>query len=263
MTREQKRYFLCFLIALLIHFLVLYRVSVVSEPEIVADEALDLILKEYQIADIEKPKKEERPEEAKFVGNYDSRVKEEQVAPSPLTPSVPQQPAEQIEPEEKEAEQTETDSLAAKYAMRTEQKEPQQETPQKDSGSAGKLPEDFYPDFKMGEHTYLNVLRYPEVEYFVRLKRIFKITFDPAAALRHAYSSNLVSRGQVEVVLGIEVAASGKLAKLFVINSSGINTYDEEALRTVRDSAPFAQPPKEFLSPDSKLRMSWTFTVYL
>jgi TonB family protein len=67
----------------------------------------------------------------------------------------------------------------------------------------------------------------------------------------------------VDVVLGVSVDRAGALAETFVFKSSGIPTYDEEALRTVRASAPFSSPPEKFLENDGVLRMSWTFTVYL
>jgi len=72
-----------------------------------------------------------------------------------------------------------------------------------------------------------------------------------------------VTRGSVDVVLGVSVNKGGELAELFVFRSSGIPAYDEEALRTVRASSPFASPPDKFLAKDGLLRMSWTFSVYL
>ncbi|MFH1829955.1 MAG: energy transducer TonB [Pseudomonadota bacterium] len=101
------------------------------------------------------------------------------------------------------------------------------------------------------------------MEYFVRLKRAFKIAFNPIPALRNHFSYNRVTRGSVDVVLGVSVNRLGDLSELFVFRSSGIDEYDREALRTVRSSAPFSTPPEKFIDDDGLLRMSWTFTVYL
>ena len=68
--------------------------------------------------------------------------------------------------------------------------------------------------------------------------------------------------GKIECVIGVSLDASGKIAELFVIRSSGMGGYDEEALQTLRDSSPFSSPPSEFMK-SGQLRMSWTFTVYL
>jgi TonB family protein len=107
------------------------------------------------------------------------------------------------------------------------------------------------------------VLRYPEVEYFVRLKRIFKMTWDPVTALRRDIQGNSVAQGAVSVVLAVSVNKEGSLDELFVLRSSGMGNYDQEALRTVRASSPFAAPPTKFLEKDGLLRMSWTFVVYM
>ncbi len=148
--------------------------------------------------------------------------------------------------------------------MKKEQaRKEQQRKSQQSARQRGILPEDFYPDYKVGPHTYLNVLRFPNVQYFVRLKRIFKMTFNPIPILRNFAIARQVSRGHVEVVLGVVIDGGGRLARLFVIRGSGFREYDGEALRTVRDSSPFAKPPSNILGPDGQLRMSWTFTVYL
>ncbi|MFA5812820.1 MAG: energy transducer TonB, partial [bacterium] len=140
----------------------------------------------------------------------------------------------------------------------------QKPRPEKETspGNGGSL-DDFYPDFRRGARTYLNVLRYPEVEYFVRLKRAFKMTFNPEPSLREHFSQNLITRGSIDVVLGVSVDKMGNLTELFVFRGSGVPTYDKEALRTVRASSPFAQPPSKFTDDDGMLRMSWTFSVYL
>lgn len=201
----------------------------------------------YQIADIQPPLKEEKPKEAKFLGMYDSSVEKEQVSAKPFHPTPQEEGGKGTGPK-----------LASKM--------PERKT--LPGGGQGTdlfepLPEDFYPDYKVGDRTYLNVLRFPKISYFVRLKKIFKTTFNPVPAIRSYYFTNQISRGQVEVVLGVSVDRTGKLSELFVINSSGLELYDREAIRTIRDSAPFAVPPTDLLDPSDHLRMVWTFTVYM
>ena len=201
----------------------------------------------YQIADIEPPKKEERPEKAKFKGMYDSKVPEETVAPTRMSashpPSSPSMPIPRV-------------GTGTRPVLKTPQKEVE------DYFNGG-VSEDFFPDYKVADHTYLNVLRFPKVGYFVRLKKIYRTTFNPVPVLRAAFSSNQVSKGQVDVVLAVTVDRSGRLADLKVLRSSGIPGYDHEAIRTIHDSAPYAAPPSELLDSESTLRMAWTFTVYL
>jgi TonB family protein len=136
----------------------------------------------------------------------------------------------------------------------------------KEKGSLGtftKLPEDYYPDYKRGPHTFINVMKHMDAGYFVRLKRVFKLAWDPSGILRGGMLSGEVSRGRIRVVLGLSIDRSGILSELFVINGSGVKGYDKEALRAVRASAPFSTPPKKFLANDGILRISWSFVVYL
>jgi TonB family protein len=61
----------------------------------------------------------------------------------------------------------------------------------------------------------------------------------------------------------VSVDGKGELAELFILRSSGLPAYDDEALRTVRSSAPFSSPPEKFLKDNGVLRMSWTFVIYI
>lgn len=244
----------------------------------------------FRIADIPKPAMEQRPKDAKFLGLYDSTVTQEQVGldrrpgeagqgaklKTRIGGEVARRPAakvreEKAPPSKEKARQNRPASsdrlLAFNKGLFDEKPSDNRRAAVEDQGGAAPgasgAMDDFYPDFRRGAHTYLNVLRYPGVEYFVRMKRAFKIAFNPEPSLREHFSRNIVTRGSVDVVLGVSVAPDGRLSELFVFRSSGIHAYDEEALRTVRVSAPFSSPPSKFLADDGLLRMSWTFSVYL
>lgn len=273
MTR-RRQFLIAVVFSLLIHaFLVGLSVllTVLIPPEDrVAEMAkqksieVTLVPKGIQIADIAPPKEEKVPDKARFVGEYDSSIGKETVAPSRRpgggTPKKESPPS---------LEKTLKEKLAPKkgtsFAMKTPEKKPEPPVEKKLPGGGedyfNGASEDFFPDYKVGDHTYLNVLKYPKIGYFVRMKKIFRTTFNPVPALRG--SINRVSHGQIDVVLAVMVDRMGKLAGLQVIRSSGIPSYDQEAARTVRDSAPFSVPPSELLDSSSMLRMAWTFTVYL
>ncbi len=230
----------------------------------------------YEIADIAKPAVEKRPKSARFLGMYDSSVEQETVARTVRQKSAG---SDQKREARKEKQQTKEKSKETADAGRmtigkkkslydVDRKLFASKTPDIDSrsgelGGAAEALADYYPDYRIGARTYLNVLRYPDVEYFVRMKRQFKMTFNPVPPLRAYFAQNRVSRGSIEVVLAVSVNSGGNLSELFVLNSSGIPTYDQEAMRTIRASAPFQSPPDKFLKDDGLLRMSWTFTVYL
>jgi len=231
-----------------------------------------------RIADIDKPEVENRPDKAKFAGMYDSSVKEETVSRSQKGKGGGKTGGETGKKAKKQTGQKKRiASIGASkdklfnvdnnlFAMREPVKKEHEasSSPGKVSiGDGGGSSGDYFPDVKVGEYTYLNVLRYPDISYFVRLKRVFRTTFDPGPPLRAYFSTNQIARGSIEVVLGVSVDESGHLNELFVLRGSSIPAYDHEAMRTVRASAPFSAPPKKFLASDGQLRMMWTFTVYL
>jgi TonB family protein len=230
---------------------------------------VDLVKKHgYQIADIAPPEKEERPEDSKFLGMYDSKVKQETVGkttgPSSHAAGKPMSHKDLTKKLEQHPEKP------AKEGVEVASKPPLKRIkPEKSEAMAGSdgedyfegLSNDYFPDYKIGDKTYLNVFKFPKVGYFVRMKKIFRTTFNPVPAIRQSVLQ--IQKGQIEVVLGVTVDKSGKLSDLMVIHSSDNPAYDREAIRTIRDSAPFAAPPSELLNAPGALRMAWTFTVYL
>lgn len=133
----------------------------------------------------------------------------------------------------------------------------------KGKGGSDQFVHDYFPGIKVGSKTYLNTHAMPDVQYFTRMKRVFRLRFNPTDALRRHFQYNRIVVAKVNVTLAVEVSNSGQLKKAFVIKSSGISNYDREALLTVRQSAPFSQPPRKFLDKDGVLRMAWHFTTYL
>lgn len=219
---------------------------------------------EYRIADIAPPAVQQRPEQAKFVGQYDSTAKEERVAsdqPGRTDRGRGEKPGE-AKPPASNPLQKKHDLYRVDPDLFARQ-ESRAESGVEEEGGAARNLDDYFPDFRRGEHTYLNVLRFPDVDYFVRMKRAFKLTFNPGPPLRAHFLNNRITRGSVEAVLGLSVNAQGELSELFIFRSSGISEYDQECMRTIRASSPFAAPPQKFLEKDGLLRMSWTFTVYL
>ena len=228
-----------------------------------------------RIADIPKPAKEEIPDKASAQALYDQKVPEDTVNPAHQLSQKPAPPApvdrqKNPPPEKKSAEpfKTKEELYAARQPDRMEdvfKTEPRTQRmpglPEKGGDAAPSSMDDYFPDYKIGGRTYLNTLANPNIRYFVELKRKFKLTWNPAPALRGRI--NEISRGKIDVVLGVSVNLQGELAELMVIRSSGIESYDREGIRTVHSSAPFSAPPANLLESDGMIHMAWTFSVYL
>ena len=159
---------------------------------------------------------------------------------------------------------TEKQKEKSKTAMLYKSKEKKKKSPTFKSrigSSLGGNTDDFLPNYKVGNRTYINTLANPNIAYYVELRRKFRFTFNPVPAIRHAIHQ--ISRGQIAVVLGVSVDPGGNINELIVIRSSGISSYDYEAKRTVMSSAPFSKPPQHMIAKDNLAHMAWTFVVYL
>ena len=245
------RRFLIF--SLLFHFLFLLLLQ--WAPSLVLPQMkppLEIIMEDYRLADIAPPEKEDRPETAKFAGLYDSRVLEEQVGVT-----------QKEEEEGKRENIEEVEQLHDLYKFDKDLFSDRKETSEFSKKGGKESLEDFFPDYKRGSHTYLNVHRFPDVQYFVRLKRAFNVAFNPESAIAEQMAFHQVMRGNLQTMVGVTIDQKGELAELFVFKTSGISSYDQEVLRTVRVSAPFSSPPDFLVNKEGLLRISWTFTVYL
>ena len=248
MMRRPKGLIIFILVSFLLHILFslmiyffwkpVFNFANKEKPPIWIDLKKD---KKYQIADIEKPNQEQKPQDSSLLGMYDSSVTHEQVSVSETRKG---QVGEQNRQQKREGEGT---------RRAGEGGQAQALTPSTSS--------EFYPDIRRGNKTYLNVLRYPEVQYFVQLKKIFRTTWNPNGVITwNDWRS--VDSDKIEVILGISIDASGKLAELFIAQASPFPLYDNEGLRAVRSSAPFAAPPAKFLTKDGLLHIAWTFSFY-
>lgn len=214
---------------------------------------VDLGKQKLQIADILPPAVEKVPEKTKHMGLYNSKVEEETVATD-----IPRAPGRPKTRGGEGAEAIKKEAKGMTAAKPKKLRDPEADMYKQQEGF-GKMPEDFYPDYKRGGHTYLNVLKHPDAAYFVMMKRVLKLAWDPTHVLMN--HSEILRNGRVRVVLGIAIDQRGNLSELFVIKGSGLGEYDDEALRAVKVSAPFNSPPKNFTENDGILRITWTFTV--
>jgi len=250
-----------------------------------------------RIVDIAKPKQQKIPKNPTALSQYNSSVAKETSAKASnkqkATPASQATTAQKL-PTEKQT-QTPPETFASSRTLpmqppvlsqptanikdqlknlRQEMHTKEKETYQKNFGghsgftmpdikaSVGGSGEDFQPAYKVGNRTFVNTLATPGVGYFVELKRRFRTAFNPIPILRPIYPQ-IAGKGKVSVILGVSVDARGRLAEIIMIRSSGVTAYDQEARRTISQSAPFSAPASSLLDTTGRLNMAWTFTVYL
>lgn len=258
----DKRLTTALVLSLLLHFLfILFLTFPGALPRFdVSRKEVEVVLQGKAIADIAPPEHEEKPAQAKFLGLYDSRVEEEKVA---LTPDIP--PERRRVATGKDGRALSQPGRKSETGTELAMKSPEQKFLEGERGEdlSSNIPEDFFPNITVGERTYLNVLRYPKISYFVRMKKIIKLTWNPLPIVNQYYFSSQLAKGKIETTVALQVDREGNMVRLFIHQSSGLPAFDDEALRAIQDSAPFAAPPRELLDADGILPLVYTFIVFL
>ena len=83
--------------------------------------------------------------------------------------------------------------------------------------------------------------------YYRAMKRKLLQHWNPDRSIRQA------------TVFNVEIDKSGRLTNIAIVQSSGTESFDREAMRTFRQSSPFAPLPPEF--PLESLKVTWTFFI--
>lgn len=131
------------------------------------------------------------------------------------------------------------------------------------SGVGRSFVEDFAPSVTIGQETILNTEQIKQVQYFTRMKRSFRLAFNPAPPLISYYRGKTLDRSQVVVGMKVKVGTNGRLSSINVFKSSGIPGYDQSAMSAVKKSSPLGAPPKKYLDPSGQLNMTWYFITYI
>lgn len=120
-------------------------------------------------------------------------------------------------------------------------------------------PNNYLPNVAIGNSTLLNTRSYAYAGFFIRMKRLMESIWDPQPIL----ARTVIEKKELYVTsLNIVLNPDGSLVSVQIDKSSGVRELDREALRTVKESAPFPNPPKDLLSPDKKIHIpQWNFII--
>ncbi|MGA0164358.1 MAG: energy transducer TonB family protein [Bdellovibrionota bacterium] len=117
----------------------------------------------------------------------------------------------------------------------------------------------FLERLRRGEELKVNAFRYDTSGYVSRMKGKVVATWNP----RSTYSLEMNKFDRVIVALLLVLSKEGELLDLWITEPSFFEAYDREAVRTIRESVPFPNPPDFLLQDDGKIYMPWRFTLYI
>lgn len=122
--------------------------------------------------------------------------------------------------------------------------------------------ENMVPEVRTGTETRLNARRHQYAGYISHVHRRIH------ALWAHGYLMSLdlrfdltdpQSNRTLETVLEIVVDASGDIARVNIVRTSGVTAYDGEAVSIVHQIGPLRAPPAAILSDNGNAYIHWTF----
>lgn len=120
-------------------------------------------------------------------------------------------------------------------------------------------PNNYLPGVEIGNATLLNTREFAFAGYFVRMKRQMEAVWDPRPVL---YRTSTEKKPMYITSVSMVLDEKGKVLSANIERSSQVKELDEEAMRTIRQSSPYPNPPKELLAGDSKIYIpDWNFVI--
>lgn len=275
--QKQKRFFLLLLLlSLLLHVVfLLLPLSIIpkTEPEQAPMVVERIILPEDkgQVVDQTAEANKEKPEDSKFLSEFDNRVEKEtkapliaepHKAPRPTPPRIARQGSE-----DKKRKQEPELAIRDRNAPPKPTWEdltalaPQQRplSPSRPSSS-----DDYLPDTETGSETNLNTKEFMFYTYFARIKERLRMYWTPAlqAVLNKIYyGGQNVESGEFITRVHVVLNRDGSMQRITVIQGSGNQELDLVALQAFEKAAPFPNPPSGMVENDGTVKLRWDFIL--
>jgi TonB family protein len=123
---------------------------------------------------------------------------------------------------------------------------------------------DYLKDVDDGDSTALNSKRWKHAPFFNRVKRAVANEWHPEMVyVRHDPSGNVYGVKDRVTVLRVHLSPDGKLAAWTVLQSSGVDFLDDEAIDAFRKAQPFPNPPKDLIESDGQVHFNFAFIFEL
>jgi TonB family protein len=123
---------------------------------------------------------------------------------------------------------------------------------------------DYLKDVDDGESTALNSKKWKHAPFFNRVKRAVANEWHPEVVyVRHDPTGNVYGVKDRVTVLRVHLLPDGKLAAWTVLQSSGVDFLDDEAIDAFRKAGPFPNPPRDLVETDGQIHFNFAFIFEL
>lgn len=125
------------------------------------------------------------------------------------------------------------------------------------SGPKGAASAGFQERLKMGSDLKLNARAFDYGNYINRMRNKLGQRWRPQKTIRTEMYGQQVVRVDIAVILNLD----GEIVELYTLEGSRFDAFDNEAIRALREAAPFPNPPKSLIQDDGLVYMPWSFIL--
>jgi TonB family protein len=119
---------------------------------------------------------------------------------------------------------------------------------------------DHVEDVAEGDENAYNSRQWIHAGFFNRMKRRVHQTWDPISLWRRHDPNGTVYGARTRVTrVRVSLKPDGALAKIIVIQPSGVDLLDDEAMRAFREAQPFPHPPGALVGADGFITFDFGF----
>jgi TonB family protein len=123
---------------------------------------------------------------------------------------------------------------------------------------------DYLRDIDDGESTALNAKKFKYASFFNRVKRAVAEEWHPDIVyLRHDPSGNVYGTKDRVTVLRVHLRPNGQLVNVTMLQASGVEFLDDEAIDAFRRAQPFVNPPQALIESDGLIHFNFGFIFEL
>jgi TonB family protein len=132
-------------------------------------------------------------------------------------------------------------------------------TPAAQAGRQGAAANDHLKDVDEGGLTALNTREFKFAGFMNRVKQAISSHWEPREALaRHRIN---LGASEVQTVVAVVLTPEGRVKDLRVVQSSGYEALDEEAIAAFSRSQPYPNPPRQLVEEDGFIHFGFGFVM--
>lgn len=240
-------------------------------------------IKNQIVAQDEKSKNQEKPDDTRFLSAQNQKVEKQTVAKdkgefkNAAKPAAKKalKMAQQNAQKYQTAEKTKSSALNLNptfdpLAIKVRQQKSEAKTTEGydyETAAGGDVSqtEDYIKDVDQGSQTLLNAREFKYYSYYSRIRRQLSQHWEPKVREKlvrlFRQGRTIASDRDHTTKLLIILSENGKLMNVQILGESGVHDLDDAAMDAFRSAAPFPNPPKGIIEADKTVKIRWDFVL--